>query len=310
MTVRFTIVGICEALFDVFPDRQVLGGAPLNCAVHAHQLAQPLGGRGVVVSRVGQDSLGTQLLGELRSRGMSTDYVQTDPDRPTGTVYVDLSDPSSPSYDIVQPVSWDWIQFDPDLETLASQASAVCFGSLAQRVSESRSAILRFLTAARQAVRLFDVNLRQNYYSAQILRRSFEHSTAVKINEEEVGIVADLLGLDITSDTPGESEAEKRCALLLKKFNQKLVALTRGKRGTVLITPTGRVEGKPAHYEMEEGADAVGAGDACTAGILLGLVMRWPLQRTADLANEIGAYVATRAGATPKLPEKILEMIR
>ncbi|MEX2214304.1 MAG: carbohydrate kinase [Phycisphaeraceae bacterium] len=310
MTVRFTIVGIGEALFDVFPDRQVLGGAPLNCAVHAHQLAQPLGGRGIVVSRIGQDPLGDQLLAEVRARGMTTDYIQTDPDRPTGTVYVDLSDPASPSYDIVQPVAWDWMQFDPDIESLAAQASAVCFGTLAQRASESRSAILRFLTAARRAVRLFDVNLRQQFYSAQIIRRSLEHATAVKINEEELAIIADLLALDITSETPGQSQAEKQAAVLLKKFNQKLVILTRGERGTLLITPTGRIEGKPAHYEMEEGADAVGAGDACAAAILLGLVMRWPLQRTADLANQIGAYVATRRGATPALPDEILNSVK
>jgi fructokinase len=310
MTARFTIVGLGEALFDIFPDRHVLGGAPLNVAVHAHQISQPRGGRGVVVSRIGQDPLGDELLAELRRRGMTTEYVQTDPDRPTGTVYVDLSVPSSPSYDIVRGVAWDWLQFDPDLESMASQCQAVCFGTLAQRESEGRSAVLRFLTATKRAVRLFDVNLRQDYYSQQIIRRSCEMATAVKLNEHEMPVVMDCLGMTASPSAAGRDETERQAATLLKKFDLKLIALTRGQRGTVLITPTARIEGEPVSYPAEQGADPVGAGDACSAGLLLGLVQRWPLEKTVALANHLGAYVASRQGATPALPQEILEMVQ
>lgn len=310
MTARFTIVGLGEALFDIFPDRHVLGGAPLNVAVHAHQISQPRGGRGVVVSRIGQDPYGDELLAELRQRGMTTDYVQSDPDRATGTVYVDLSDPSSPSYDIVRGVAWDWLQFDPDLESMATQCQAVCFGTLAQRDSEARSAVHRFLTAAKRAVRLFDVNLRQDYFTQQIIRRSCEMSTAVKLNEQEMPIVMDALGMTVSPTAAGRDECERQAATLLKKFDLKLVALTRAERGTLLITPTARVEGEPVSYPAEPGADAVGAGDACAAGILLGLVQRWPLEKTVALANHLGAFVASRRGATPPLPPAILEMVK
>jgi len=310
MTARFTIVGIGEALFDIFPDKQVLGGAPLNVAVHAHQLAQPRGGRGVAVSRIGQDALGDALLGDLRSRGMAVDYIQSDPDRSTGTVYVDTADPANPQYDIVKGVAWDWMQFDPDAESLANQCQAVCFGTLAQRESESRNCIYRFLSAAKRAVRLFDVNLRQNYYTTQILRRSCEQATAVKLNETEMPIVAELMALAIPASTPGSDPLERQAYALMKKFDLKLIALTRGPRGTVLLTPTARFDGPPVTYDREPEADSVGAGDACAAAILLGLVQRWPLDKTVNVANHMGAYVASRSGATPGLPKEILEMVK
>ncbi len=310
MSVHFTILGLGEALFDVFPDKQVLGGAPLNVAVHAHQIAQPRGGRGVVVSRIGQDPLGSLLLADLRKRGMTTEFVQADPDHATGTVYVDLSNPASPSYDIVKGVAWDWIQFDPELESLASQCQAVCFGTLAQREGESRNTILRVLAAAKRAVRLFDVNLRQKYFSAQIIRRSLENCNAIKLNVEELPIVADLLALTASPTAAGQDANEKLATTLMKKHSLNLVALTRGERGTVLLTPTGRFESAVPHYAPEPGADSVGAGDACAAGILLGMVQRWPLDRTVNVANHLGAYVASRAGATPTLPAQILEMTK
>ncbi len=309
MTARFTIIGLGEALFDVFPDRQILGGAPLNVAVHAHQLAQPRGGRGVVVSRIGQDARGDTLLADLRSRGMSTEFIQTDPDRPTGTVYVDVGFDGEPSYEIVQGVAWDWLQFDPDAESLANACQAVCFGTLAQRISESRSCIQRFVTTAKRAIRLYDVNLRQEQYTAQIIRRSCEISTVVKLNETEMPIVAELCALTPSASSTVADPLEKLAMALLKKYDLKMIVLTRGERGTVLLTPQTRVEGEPVRYEAEEGADGVGAGDACAAAVLVGLVQRWPLDKVVQLANRMGAYVASRRGATPPLPDEILQMV-
>ncbi len=306
MASRFSIVGIGEALFDIFPDKQVLGGAPLNVAVHAHQLTAQRGGEGVVVSRVGQDELGQEVVKQLASRGVNTSYLQFDPDRDTGRVYVGLDNQGQPEYEIVREVAWDWLNFDPDTEDLAQKCDAVCFGTLAQRNGQARHAIYRFLDTARRAVRLFDVNLRQNFYDRQILHRSCEAATVVKLNTDELPVVARELGL------VGAEGSDHTIGLLFKRYPMlKLVALTRGKLGTVLYTPSGqRLEGEKVSYQPANDADAVGAGDACSAGLLVGMILRWPLERTLALANHVGAYVASQSGATPKLPESILEMVK
>lgn len=309
-------MGIGEALLDVYDDKMVLAGAPLNVAVHAHQLAQPRGGRGVVVSRVGQDDLGQRVADELAQRGMCTDYLQTDPDRDTGRAYVSLDEHGQPTFQIVQGAAWDVLQFDPDDEDLARRCDAVCFGTLAQRDGQSRNSIYRFLNATtRRAVRLFDANLRQDYYNQQIIRRSCELATAVKLNEHELSIVCDLLGLSEPSRAaPGQppNSPDTLVHALLKKFDLNLVALTRGSKGTVLFTPTGKHEAQPVSYPPAAAgaADPVGAGDACAAGLLVGLVLRLPLDRTLQLANHAGAFVASQGGATPTLPNAILKMVK
>lgn len=309
MPPRFTIVGLGEALFDLFPDRQILGGAPLNVAVHAHQLGGAVGGRGVVVSRIGQDDLGSLLLDDLRGRGMSTDYVQTDPDHPTGRVYVSFNDDGSHSFEIVRNVAWDWLQFDPDMESLATACDAVCYGSLAQRDAQSRNTIYRFLNVARRAVRLFDVNLRQDYFNRDVLNRSCELATAVKLNDQELPVVARLLNLRAAADG-----ADALAGELLKRFNLRLLALTRGAKGTVLYAAetsgVRRIEQPPVSYPAADAADSVGAGDACAAGLLVGMILRWPMTRTLELANHAGAYVASQPGATPAMPEDLLSRVR
>jgi len=309
MNKRFTIVGMGEALFDIFPDHQTLGGAPLNVAVHAHQLGQGRGGQGVVLSRVGQDDLGETVLAELRSRGMSTDYIQTDPDRDTGQVYIEFDPSGKHSFQIVENVAWDVISFDYDVEDLARRCDAVCFGTLAQRDAQSGSTIYRFLdTTSRRATRLFDVNLRQNYFDGRMIQRSCEQSTIVKLNDEELPIVADVLGLA----SVGRSEVDelpRKAEALRAKFDLKMVALTRGKKGTLLITAGGRHEGARVSYPPAADADTVGAGDACTAGILVGTVLGMTGDKIADLANHCGAYVASQSGATPALPQAILDMV-
>lgn len=305
MPARFTIVGIGEALFDVFPSHQALGGAPLNAVIHAHRLAAPSGGRAILVSRVGQDLLGDQLRDELRRRGLDTAYLQSDPDRPTGEVLVDTTDPTSPGYEIVPNVAWDNLWFDPDVEELARRCEGVCFGSLAQRDAQSRNTIYRFVDTARRAVRLFDVNLRQKFYDLHIIRRSCELATVVKLNESELGTVCDLLGVAL--DRRGD--ADSRAAALRERLNLRLVALTRGERGTALFSPEGKIEGPVPSIPLTEGADAVGAGDAVTAALLVGLVLRRPLDRVLDLANHCGAFVAAHPGAVPELPDDIVSRV-
>ncbi len=310
MSARFTIVGLGEALFDVFPDRQVLGGAPLNAAIHAHQLAMAVGGRGVVVSRVGQDDLGAAVVRELTARGMDASFVQSDPDHDTGKVYVGRDERGEPTYEIVANVAWDWLSFDPEDEALAQHCEAVCFGTLAQREGQTRNAIYRFLDAARRAIRLFDVNLRQKFYDARIVARSCELATVVKLNHEELPVVCKLLALRV-GEPSGANWIDRHAAAILARHRHLThVAVTRGPEGTVVYTPNGRTEGKPASFDQQPGRDSVGAGDACAAGLLVGLLQRWPLQRTVDLANLAGAYVASVPGATPLLPATLLEAVR
>ncbi len=294
MAQQFSIVGIGEALFDIFGSEEKLGGAPLNVAVHAHRLAQDRG-QGLVVSRVGDDELGRQVLRELKQRGLNNTYMQVDPDRATGRVYVTLDD-GDPSYEIVEDVAWDTLQWDPDLEDLARRADAVCFGSLAQRDAQSRSTIIRFVESSRHAVRLFDANLRQDYYDARILRRSCEVASVVKLNRDELPLVCDMLNV---KDAPA----------LVTAFELDVLAVTRGSEGTRLYSRKGHVDGAPAAYNPRPDADAVGAGDACAAAIAVGLVMRKPMQAVADLANLMGAHVAGQPGATPDLPGMILDAV-
>lgn len=288
------IVGIGEALFDVYPDGERLGGAPLNVAVHAQQL----GDSGIVVSRIGQDSLGRRITDELTQRSMTLEHIQSDPDRPTGTVLVDLDDKGEPTYDIVKNVAWDCLQFDPDLDGLARRIDAVCFGTLAQRDAQTRNTIYRFLEAAPQAVRLLDVNLRQAYYDRHILTRSLELANAVKLNTTELRTLDEIFGLAATFDDAAMK--------LLTRHKLKWVALTRGGDGVVFYTPTGRFEGDAA--PASQVVDAVGAGDATSAALLHGVVRRWPWSRTITLANAIGAYVVTQPGACPPLSDEVRKL--
>jgi fructokinase len=296
-----TVVGLGEALFDVFADRQVLGGAPLNVAVHAHQMAAALGVRGVPASRVGADDLGRRLLDELAARGVPTVGIQRDADRPTGTVLVTLRG-SEPSYQIVEDTAWDWLEFTDDWSALARQADAVCFGTLGQRSPQARATIELFLQAAPQAIRMFDVNLRQHYYSAGIIHHSCMLATVVKLNEHELPEVHRLLGLSARGSSP-----DGHAVALREHFGLGAVVLTRGADGTALYTAAGKTEGARAHYPAQPDADSVGAGDACAAGILLGMLQEWPPERVVTLANAAGAYVASQPGATPQLPPSLLQ---
>jgi fructokinase len=303
MNDSFLIVGAGEALFDIIRGKPILGGAPLNVAVHVQQLSARLGGRGGVLSRVGQDDLGQKVIQELKRFNVDITCLQTDPDKKTGRVFVSLDDDGKPTYEIVEDVAWDWLQFDPDLEGYARRCDAICFGTLAQRNPQSRSTLQRVLDVARQAIRLFDVNLRQHYFNADILTRNLELSTSIKLNEAELPIVCQTLGIGL-----GEGlSQEQMSAALLKRFKLRHLILTRGARGTVLQTPTARFEGKPASYPRHENADDVGAGDSCSAAVLIGLVRRWPGQKVVDLANQVGAFVASQPGATPTLPPELVD---
>ena len=295
------IVGLGESLFDVFDDQSVLGGAPLNVAVCANQCLAAPGGAGIVASRVGRDSLGRRLIRELTAREMDTHHIQLDNDRPTGRVLVRIEN-QQPEYEICKPAAWDAIQFDRRWDTLAKNCDAVCFGTLAQRSAVSREAIDRFLTTASSALRLFDVNLRQDFYTPSIIEASLQHATALKLNADEMLTVAPLLGIE-------SSNRDAACSRLREEYSLHFVALTLGAEGMRLYTPDGIYGTEPIRYPSEPGADAVGAGDAAATGLILGFLNGWDVSQTLNLASHLGAYAASVAGATPQLPKRILDRL-
>jgi fructokinase len=287
---RHVIFGIGEALFDCFDDHANLGGAPLNATLVAHAIGSKFGLSGQMISRIGRDALGEQVIAALAERGLDVSTLQIDPSLPTGRVQVQLVE-GQPEYQILENVAWDQIDWDENLEVCADKASGISFGTLAQRSPHSRETIWRFLQASPNAVRFFDVNLRQSFFSAEVLRKSCELATAVKLNNEELAVVGEHLKLDSADPI----------SHLMNAFHLQAIVLTHGEKGTELITQAGRFRGDVPQFPREDGCDPVGAGDACGATCLVGLILGWTPQRIVDNANRVGAFVASRKGATPEI---------
>jgi fructokinase len=289
-----TIVGLGELLWDLLPSGKQLGGAPANFAY----ITNLLGDRGIPASRVGRDSLGELALQRLGQLGVSAVGVQNDPIHPTGTVKVEIAKDGQPRFDIMEPVAWDFLEWSPEWQRLASEADAVCFGSLAQRSAQSRTTIRSFLHATHpQTVRVFDVNLRQNFYSREILAESMKLASVVKLNHEELCRVMRLLELD----NSGERDS---AGLLLTIYDLELVCVTRGTEGSVLISPDECSEHPGFRIKV---ADTVGAGDAFTAAMVHEYLRGGRLEEINETANRIGAWVASQSGATPALKAGGLE---
>jgi fructokinase len=285
-----TIVGIGEILWDLFPTGRKLGGAPANFAYCSHLL----GSRAAVASRVGNDELGREVRELLRHKGISDGFVQTDATLPTGTVHVALNANGQPEFTIAQPVAWDSLEWSDELDKLASSADAVCFGSLAQRSPQTQSTITKFLSATRsEAVRVFDVNLRQQFYSAPILKNSMMPGSIVKLSDEEWPRVKVLLGLP-------ENDIRLFCREIIQRFNLRLVCITRGQNGSVLVDSADMNEHPGFRVQVK---DAVGAGDAFTAGLVYEFLRGSSLAMMNDTANRMGAWVASCEGGMPEPPK-------
>jgi len=284
-------VGIGELLWDVFPSGRRLGGAPANFAAHCFHL----GADACLVSAVGQDADGVELCETMSGLGLPTAWIQRDAGHPTGTVQVTLNAQGHPAYEICRPVAWDFVQWTDDLETLAAEAGAVCFGSLAQRGDATRKTIQRFLAAVPDAaLRIFDVNLRQDFYSREILETSLGLANVVKLSDEELPVLAEMFGFS------GEAEAQAR--QLLERFALRHVAYTRGANGSLLVGPaiTSDCPGVDTHV-----VDTVGAGDSFTAALCVGLLHGLPLDDIHVWANRVAAFVCSQRGATPSLPAEL-----
>ncbi|QEG34546.1 carbohydrate kinase family protein [Bythopirellula goksoeyrii] len=300
----YTVVGLGEALFDCFGERAVLGGAPVNLAVHANQLLRHKNCHGVIASAIGDDPLGERLKKELASRRMTTEHLAVLADLPTGTVQVTVDAAGHPEYEITENVAWDRIEFTDSLSELAGKCSAVCFGTLAQRSPTSRKSIQQFLDTAKHALRVCDTNLRQQFYSAEVIESSLQAANVLKLNEEELTVIGELLQLESRNLSVDEQVAGIR-----ERFDLSVVALTRGEAGTVLYSADERVEGKVPKYPRQPQADSVGAGDSCCAALIVGLLLEKPLAEIVALANRVGAFVASVQGATPELPVEILDRV-
>ena len=289
-----TVVGIGEILWDLLPSGRQLGGAPANFAYCSHLL----GNRAIIASRVGDDNLGQEIRESLVRAGMTAAFLEIDPLHPTGTVHVELGPDGQPRFVIAYPAAWDFLEATDPWRDLAQSADAVCFGSLAQRSPRARSTILDFLALPRpQALRVFDVNLRQTFYSADLVRSSFARASAVKLSHEELPIIARLLGFH-------DAEPYSFCRTAFEKFDLVLVAITRGEKGSLLANRSGINEHPGFRVRVE---DAVGAGDAFTAGLIHEYLRNGSLEVMNDRANRMGAWVASSPGAMPRAPEAGLE---
>lgn len=286
------VVGMGEALWDMLPEGKKIGGAPANFAYHVSQF----GLSSCVVSAIGDDSLGKEIIENFASKGLNHHIAQVP--YPTGTVQVDIDQAGIPQYEIKENVAWDNIPYTAHLEALAENTKAVCFGSLAQRSVVSRSTINRFLDAMPQTddtLIVFDINLRQGFYNKEILCNSMERCNILKINDEELILVSRMFGY------PG-IDLQDKCWILLGKYNLKMLILTCGINGSYVFTP-GHVSFQPT--PQVEVADTVGAGDSFTAAFIASLLKGKSVTEAHHLAVQTSAYVCTQNGAMPLLPAQL-----
>ena len=277
------IVGIGEILWDLLPSGKALGGAPANFAYHATRLGE----EGWAVSAIGNDALGREIMDIVTGKRLKNVISVTD--KPTGTVQVELDARGVPTYTIMEDVAWDNIPFTPEMEALARRADAVCFGSLVQRMG-SRDSVLRFLRATRpEALKVFDINLRQHYYSREVLEESLNLADILKINDEEIRIVADMFGL-------GDDDIAA-CRTLIDRYSLRLVILTKGAEGSEVITADETIP-QPAGEAVI--VDTVGAGDSFTAAFVVAYLRGDSLADAQRLASDTAAYVCSRKGAMPE----------
>lgn len=288
------VVGMGEALWDVLPEGKKIGGAPANFAYHVSQFGLP----GYVVSAVGDDALGKEIVENFTSKGLNQLIAEVP--YPTGTVQVEIDQAGIPQYDIKENVAWDNIPYTDSLEALAKRTKAVCFGSLAQRNVVSRETINRFLDAMPQtddSLVVFDVNLRQGFYNKEILCNSMSRCNILKINDEELVTVSRMFGY------PG-IDLQDKCWILLGKYNLKMLILTCGINGSYVFTP-GNVSFQPT--PKVEVADTVGAGDSFTAAFISSILKGRSVQEAHSRAVRTSAYVCTKKGAMPVLPAELTD---
>lgn len=290
----YVIVGLGEVLWDVFPEGPKFGGAPANFACTAAELAGDAA-EVFMVSAIGRDDLGERALSSLSDHRVLTDHVAVNA-FPTGRVDVTVDSAGVASYRFAEDVAWDHLEWSADLENLAARTNAVCFGTLAQRTRESSQTVLRFVAATpAESLRIFDINLRSPYWTYDVIMESLMLANILKLNDDELKILSERLGIS------GDPVQQLEQINLL--FSLDLTALTRGSKGSLLVDRRGQVSDLPG--EPVGVVDTVGAGDAFTAALTVGLLQGASLEETHRWASCVAAYVCSVAGAAPHLPETI-----
>jgi fructokinase len=285
------IAGIGEILWDLFPTGPRFGGAPANFACHTAALV----GTAHMVSAIGRDPLGDQALAALADRNVDTRHVVRTAGHPTGQVTVAIDGEGQPSYHFGRDEAWDHLEWSAELERFASRTDAVCFGTLGQRSRQSRGIIQRFLaTTPRSALRVFDVNLRAAFYDESVIRQSLAEANVLKLNADELRVVARMFELD--------GSDEELLAKLADRFSLQTVALTRGSEGAILF---GGGEMSRSAAGRVVVSDTVGAGDAFTAALTCGLLGGNSLASINRRACEIAAFVCSQPGGTPPIPAEL-----
>lgn len=289
------IVGLGEALWDMLPQGAQLGGAPANFAYHAGQFGQDA----IAVSALGNDILGDETLRQLDDKRL--DYIMPRVGYPTGTVGVELNDDGIPTYDIKNNVAWDNIPFTPEMQDVAANARAVCFGTLAQRDAISRGTIHSFLDATPEScLKIFDINLRGNFYTKEIIRDSLRRCNVLKINDEELVIIGRMF------DYPG-LDMENKCWLILGKYDLDMLVLTCGTNGSYVFAPGTKSFKETPNVKV---ADTVGAGDSFTGSFTAAILAGMSIAEAHSLAVDVSAYVCTQKGAMPTLPAELVSRVQ
>jgi len=285
----FIVVGIGELLWDELPDGRQIGGAPANFVYHS----QVLGAHSYLVSATGDDEAGREILQALIRHELETSYLSIDQDHATGSVLILLGADGVPEYSIADHVAWDFVSQTAEQDELAARADAVCFGTLAQRSSVSYHTIRAFLSKTRpNCLRIFDINLRQDYFNRHVIEESLDLANILKLNEHELVVLAGLLGLNGGTEVLLDN--------LATSYSLRVVALTRGERGCIIRTDEQTIEHEG--FSQEKIGDTVGAGDCFSAVLTMGVLNNEPLDSIAAKANRMAAHVCTQAGAMPEMP--------
>ena len=291
MLEKFHVTGIGEILWDMFPDGAQFGGAPANFVCHS----QALDATSHMVSCVGNDELGRRALGFLQQHGVDTSTVARSEERPTGTVEIELDAEGVAQYEFAANVAWDALAWSDALARAADEADVVCYGTLGQRSEISMNTIQRFLKGTTDdCLCVFDVNLRQHFYNEALIRDSLKFANILKLNDEELHVLGSSCGLSGPETAVMEQVRER--------YNLRLVALTRGANGAILLTEDSVSECDGFAVDIK---DTVGAGDAFTAAMTLGLLMGHELDRINEHACRVAAFVCSQDGAAPKLPDNL-----
>ena len=328
---NFNVVGVGEVLWDLLLTGPQMGGAPANFAYHAHAL----GARSQVITRIGNDDLGREIIHRFHEIGLPENAVQVDDAAPTGTAKVSLTGDGLAHFTIQEDVAWDYLAATPDALPVARLADAFCFGSLAQRSETSRNTIQQLVAAApTHALRVFDINLRQHYYSRDVIEQSLHVANVLKLNDEELPTLAAMFNLagstgdnSCSADTlvrakdgfaantrtgvSAPHKIEPQLERLAQTFGLQVVALTRGANGSLLYQQKDGIERwSDCASRPVQVVDTVGAGDSFTAALVLGLLQNMDLDEINSIANEVARYVCSQPGATPPMPQEFARKFR